>query len=520
MIVEKLYRSDESSHSTESVELTGTTVLVGPNNVGKTQTLRDIRNLMIEDYSPVIFDNISYLTRSFESLLKDIEPTFDNDRVIISGQSGRSVSIEKSKWQSWKNESVSTQANEILRALSSVLVRFLDASSRLNLATESKIEDHQSRRNPQHMALSLLYSPDKSYNAFRRIFEDVFGVTPIIDYSDQGQIRIQVGEYDGDLPEHPRKLGELVDENGFSMIDGEGDGYLSFAGVVGSLLISKSRLLLLDEPAAFLHPSQARRLGEWIANKGSETTEQIVISTHDSNFLNGMLEAPEQISIYRLNRYENQTQFTRIATDTAQRIATEPLLRSQRVLDSAFHTGIIICEGGSDRVVYEAVARYEHGETEVQFVDGLGLSSLDKIARAAANANIPVAAIVDLDILNPHRDLTDLLRGMMGDAEYSEVQPIIDEYDQIKDEIETLKNGIGYLSKGHQETVNQVVEDAASHGVYLAPCGELEDWMDLSKSQWVEEALEAIFDGECDQELVDFIGRVINDVRTQYQMIE
>lgn len=509
-----------SADITESVELTGTTVLVGPNNVGKTQTLRDIQNLMLENNNTVIFDNLSYSSRTFEELLRDLEPTLENGRVIVSGQSGRSVSIEQSQWQSWKNEDVSTPSNKIPRALSSVLFRFLDASSRLKLATESTIEEPQSRRNPQHMALSLLYSSDESYKEFRRIFEDVFGVSPIIDYSDQGQVRIQIGEYNGDPPGHPRELGELVDQNHFSMIDGEGDGYLSFAGVVGSLLISQSRLLLLDEPAAFLHPSQARRLGEWIANKGSETTEQIVISTHDSNFLNGMLEAPEQISIFRLNRHENQTQFTRIATDAAQRIATEPLLRSQRVLDSAFHTGIVICEGGSDRVVYEAVARSEHDETEIQFVDGLGLSSLDKIARAAADANIPVAAIVDLDILNPHRDLTDLLRGMMGGAAYNKVKPIIDEYDQIKDEIETLKNGIEYLSEEQQETVNQVVEDAARHGVYLTPCGELEDWMDLSKKQWVEKALEKIFAGECDQELANFIEMVIKDVRTQYQMIE
>ncbi|WP_342764727.1 AAA family ATPase [Haloferax sp. Atlit-12N] len=372
------------------------------------------------------------------------------------------------------------------------------------------------------MTLSMLYRSDESYSKFREIFKDVFGVSPVIDYSDQGSIRIQVGQCDESPPSHPRELGEFIEENGFSPIDEAGDGYLSFAGVVGSLLVSKSRLLLLDEPAAFLHPSQARRLGEWIAEVGCETTEQIVMSTHNANFLNGVLESPTNVSIHRLNRTGDHTQFNQIGLDAAERIATDPLLRSQRVLESAFHTGIVVCEGGSDRAVYEAVARIKHDESDIQFVDGLGLSSLDKIARAATDAQIPVAAIVDLDILNPHRDLTDLIRGMLGGAEYNEVQPIITDYAQIQDEISTLKDGVENMPEKHKEIIKNVIEDASEHGVYLVPCGELEDWMDLDvspdkKGRWLNEALNTISEGNCPEDLSEFVLDVLNDVDAQYK---
>ena len=53
----------------------------------------------------------------------------------------------------------------------------------------------------------------------------------------------------------------------FQTLDEQGDGFRSYVGVVLSVLLSEGRTILLDEPEAFLHPMQARRLGAWLAEQ-------------------------------------------------------------------------------------------------------------------------------------------------------------------------------------------------------------------------------------------------------------
>ena len=63
----------------------------------------------------------------------------------------------------------------------------------------------------------------------------------------------------------------------------------SFASVILHLLapITPS-ILLLDEPEAFLHPPQARLLGEIIAKEKSHRA-QLFVATHSSDVLQGLM---------------------------------------------------------------------------------------------------------------------------------------------------------------------------------------------------------------------------------------
>ena len=47
----------------------------------------------------------------------------------------------------------------------------------------------------------------------------------------------------------------------------QGDGIRSFVAVMGSLVVSKHSLFLIDEPETFLHPPQARLIGNNILTK-------------------------------------------------------------------------------------------------------------------------------------------------------------------------------------------------------------------------------------------------------------
>ena len=128
------------------------------------------------------------------------------------------------------------------------------------------------------------------------------------------------------------------------MLDTQGDGFRSFVGVVLSLLMSKGRIVLLDEPEAFLHPAQARQLGHWIAEHSKHSAEQVIVATHNSSFLSGILASDQAVNIFRLNRKGDRTTYTLIPSKATADLAKSPILSSQRVLESVFYKGVVVCE--------------------------------------------------------------------------------------------------------------------------------------------------------------------------------
>jgi predicted ATP-dependent endonuclease of OLD family len=68
------------------------------------------------------------------------------------------------------------------------------------------------------------------------------------------------------------------------------------------LLIHPRHIVLFDEPEAFLHPPQARRLAE-VAVSETPSNCQIVAATHSDEFLRAMLDASEErVIVARLTR--------------------------------------------------------------------------------------------------------------------------------------------------------------------------------------------------------------------------
>src|SRR5690625_5482020 len=121
------------------------------------------------------------------------------------------------------------------------------------------------------------------------------------------QFILRIADEFEEIPQDPRKAFPIISQ--YQILDDQGDGYKSFAGVILSLLLSKNRVVLLDEPEAFLHPAQARQLGYWIAEHSTEIDGQIIVATHNSNFLSGILASSQEVDIYRLNRDGDNTEF-------------------------------------------------------------------------------------------------------------------------------------------------------------------------------------------------------------------
>lgn len=86
------------------------------------------------------------------------------------------------------------------------------------------------------------------------------------------------------------------------MLHEQGDGMRSFTGILLNLLIPNFSCFLIDEPESFLHPPQAKILGQ-IFNETLTENKQLFISTHSQEFLKGLVETnPNRVKIIRITR--------------------------------------------------------------------------------------------------------------------------------------------------------------------------------------------------------------------------
>lgn len=542
------------------------TVLVGPNNVGKSQTLGDIHFKMTEGVSAktILIKDIEFEKPSnFDDLLQGLTVVEDTQHInhqhLIRGinanlRGGDQIRVDLSQFEEqFKSE---PNLNFTLGHISKFRVSYLDASSRLLVARSA--ESHNAYTEPPQNLLQCLFEASSSDvgDKLREAFKDAFNRDIILDYSGMRRLTLRVAKEFEDIPEHPRKAYPIISK--YDQLDTQGDGFRSFAGVVLSLLLSEGRIVLLDEPEAFLHPAQAKMLGNWIAEHSQRVPGQIIIATHNANFLSGILSSSQEVDIYRLNRTGDYTTYNRITPDATSKLAKSPLLSSQRVLEAIFYKGVVVCEADADRCVYQTVAVREFDNQNILFVHAHNKQAIKVVVSLLKEATIPTCAITDIDIMNSEVDFKNLLEALNdGDVCDSSLEMrrkiamIIEGKDEdtilkkleedIAELLEQLKEnrhqlsgargalkrirkeaskwsdvkrlGIAGIPEKEQETTEDLIEKAKEYGLFIVPVGELEGWLNLGirqKNKWIVLALEALHQGKCSSELKDFVKSVLN----------
>ena len=199
----------------------------------------------------------------------------------------------------------------------------------------------------------------------------------------------------------------------------QGDGMRSFASVVLRLMAPLTpSILMLDEPEAFLHPPQAKLLGELIAQEQSSRA-QLFLATHSPDVLGGLLTvAPERLRVLRIDRKGNVNHVRELDKEQARSIGTDPLMKFSSVLAGVFHRRVIICESDSDCLFYSSILNLPEingGENpDVLFVHANGKHRIGKLARALVDLGVKVDTIVDIDILKGTDDLEKLFETLGG----------------------------------------------------------------------------------------------------------
>jgi hypothetical protein len=181
-------------------------------------------------------------------------------------------------------------------------------------------------------------------------------------------------------------------------------------------------IVLIDEPEAFLHPPQARLLGEIFVDL-SRRGVQLIVSTHSDDFLQGVLSASAtsvDVSIVRLTRpTPTVNAVAQISSPSLRRLYEDPLLRYSNILNGIFYKGVVFCEAEADCKYYSAVLDSLYGAAEprpdILFTQVGGKDRFAKGVSALLAAKVPTAVIADLDLLADQAKFDELFSLLGGD---------------------------------------------------------------------------------------------------------
>ncbi|MFF3920613.1 TOPRIM nucleotidyl transferase/hydrolase domain-containing protein [Streptomyces sp. NPDC001852] len=256
-------------------------------------------------------------------------------------------------------------------------------------------------------------------------------------------------------------------------------------------------------------------------------------------FLTGVLDAQDArpLALVRLDRSSGSPRARDLDPDAVAELLRAPLLRYSNISSGLFYDRVVLCEAEGDCQFYAAAfdATRDHSAPHENtiYLHTNGKARLADTARRFRAFGIPTAAITDFDFLNDYgtvrsamnalggtvRDMSADLRTLNDYANAERSVPTIAGYrtqvnsvlsgrgdrpltEAVISKVSDLlkgSSGWGTLKKSGLNALNGDVHDAAerllkhtaAHGLFLVPCGELEQWVRSvpsgNKAQWLAE---------------------------------
>jgi ABC-type cobalamin/Fe3+-siderophores transport system ATPase subunit len=386
-------------------------VIVGPNNAGKSSILREIRDHLQDHYrfGPVLRDATIRITGTVDSFTKQIRE---------AGLATEKVGTIKIGYSEYPLENVSDDIKRGFvgsRAMP-LFISYLDAEGRLEITNPADRGDYLS--SAPKSVMQWLELDDAAEKAISDIFERTFDAGLILNTLAGNKLMLHVIKRQEIPSEEMPKREEARWLAALPRLHRQGDGMRSFAGTIMGLLVHPTSLIFLDEPEAFLHPPQARKLAEVIV-KDVPGECQVIIATHNDAFVRSLLDASgDRVILARISRKETINNVTVLDQDQLTKMWNDPLLRTSDILSALFHEAAILCEGDSDARFYSLLmdaTRSLDRDPDVRFYYFGGKDRISGIAKALRAVKIPVVAIVDIDILADTEKFLILFEAMGGD---------------------------------------------------------------------------------------------------------
>lgn len=311
----------------------GLTILIGPNNGGKSTVIEALRALNARD-------NLSFTEG------KRNKRAGDRVSIIVSGENGVRYELR----------TVTTGGSEIQRDPPTQPFRIYVLPSRRYFNPYFGRSHHE--RQSYNIGLShnrgaaldgfsgRLFTALRSRSKFDAVLRRVLDPVPdwTIDQSDTGQhyLKFNVsGQY--------------------HTSDGLGEGIVSLFFIIDALYDSSSSdIIVIDEPELSLHPALQRRLANLLAEYAKD--RQIMYATHSPYFVdfNHVLNGAEIVRIHKPDTSCKVSQLTRQTTDDLKGFLSNfnnPHILGLDAREAFFKDdGIILVEGQEDVVFYSRLS--------------------------------------------------------------------------------------------------------------------------------------------------------------------
>ncbi len=518
---DKRKATEENTESDEEDGLvlrpTNLTIFVGPNNAGKSQTLREIDNHLvgnlienkvlkdIEEKFPDSSEEFIELLKQFETPpigQQEMNQVASGKRMVISrpklsGSPDRSI-IDLGSMAAWfdaiprKGEAFLHLRREGLK----FFTVFLDAQTRLALSkaqASGPLEE-----SPKNHLWYLFENPIDELRVREECEAAFSGFFFTIDPTGMTQFRIRMSteEPDNNIIKMLGPKGKEFYQKA-SLIDDMGDGLKCYVGMIAAVVALKCKFLFIDDPEAFLHPPVARQLGKSLAGLSKEYGIQLFISTHSSDLLLGCIEESQKCNVVRLTySLGGYATATLLDNDILLEWLRKPILRSTNVLDGLFHSSVVVTEGDSDRVVYEEINRRllieERGVRDCEFLRAQNKDTIYKIVGPLNQIGVPVVGILDIDVLYSNSEsevknshIRKLLKATNADENTRRI--ISEKADQLMKTLRTSyisfedfkENGLELdnLTDSIRSEIKDIIDALIEFGVFIVPNGALESWL-------------------------------------------
>lgn len=414
MSFETVTFSDDTTLSFDDDEII---VFVGPNNAGKSAALRELQNWLARSQSQVVIQNASVRKiGNGDDLRKYLEKYAQKspDTVNLT-YAGIGFNIHHSHVPLFDQPTDRHPVAPFFSARLATEVRITASDPAGPIALYENPPSH-----PIHL---LLLDPALA----RRIssyFKRAFGKDLVVFRAGGSTFPLYVGDKPEMRPgedELEKSYVERLRAHAFPL-QSQGDGMRSFATVLLYVLAGENHSVqFLDEPEAFLHPPQARLLGEYIANQ-RRAKSQLFIATHSTAILDGLLAGgSDKVRIVRLQRDGNINRVTELSKEKTKAISNDTLTRYSNVFEGIFYEKVIITESDSDCLFYSSLLKIDSitgdRQPDVLFIHAAGKHRMARLAETLRSLDVPVSVIADLDLLNEEATFRGLFETLGGNWE-------------------------------------------------------------------------------------------------------
>lgn len=493
-MIEKLILKFGSSQSQTNLEVDvkPITIFVGPNNSGKSQVLRDIVTFC---QGGIIHGNI--IGNILVAAISDIE--YEIKKITLRPNDGENINEgasvifgKRGIRHNWNREALGnilTNPHHNFAQFCELFLKFniipLEGANRLQMINPEGIGDLKQPINK----LQVLFTDEDKRKKVRRIVFDAFNMYFTLDPTSNGQISIRLADTEPYTLERSLTDEALEYHRNNLPIESTSDGVKAFIGLIISIIADDPKIITLDEPEAFLHPSLSSKLGKEIGNiLNVDSSKRLFVATHSANFLMGCIQSGVPINIVRLT-YSNKAPTARLlASEKIFKLIKHPLLRSVGTLNGLFYEYVIVTESDADRAFYQEINERllqfspERGIPNCLFLNAQNKQTIHEIVKPLREMGIPCVGIVDIDVVKEGgavwANFTN--SGFIPEVTRQETETARSRIKAKFDEkaIDFKRNGgTNVLEAADREACNNLFNRLEEYGIFVVRNGELESWL-------------------------------------------